>query len=146
MAAAAAMLVLAGCGREMRVLDPDQPLTPPVGPDDPRAPYFTDNYQQVAQGGRYFTWYGCGGCHGSNAQGALDLCDKAWRHGSSFDAVYHMIAERHGSIGQRIPEEQRWQVTAYVLALPTYDPAYRQRQDNDQKGEPQANQWQGPIR
>ncbi len=139
-----ALLVLAACSNEKRVLDADQPVTDPVGAHDPRTAQFQDNAYQVAQGGRYFTWYGCGGCHGNGAQGVNNLADNQWRHGGSADRVYASIAA-HGRLGAGIPAEQRWQLAAYVHQLPSLDPAYRRRQDNDQLGEPQGSNWSGPI-
>jgi cytochrome c oxidase cbb3-type subunit 3 len=142
--ALAALLILTGCSKEKRILDADQPVTDPVGPQDPRTKQFQDNAWQVSQGGRYFTWYGCGGCHGNGAQGANNLADGYWRHGSTADRVYASIA-KHGTLGARIPVEQRWKLAAFVQQLPLLDPAYRRRQDTDQLGEPQGDNWSGPV-
>jgi len=133
---------------EVRKVDPAQPQTAPVGPDDPRAPQFEANLFQVSQGGRYLTWYGCGACHGPQVGGVRDLADGAWRHGGDIHSVYRSIAERHGqhAYGRRVPAEQLWQMTAYVRQLGTLDPARRRRQDTDQRGEPQAASWNGPVR
>jgi len=139
------LFALAACSKENRVLDADQPVTDPVGVQDPRTRQFQDNAFQVSQGGRYFAWYGCSGCHGEQAHGTRDLSDGNWHHGSTPDQVYAAIA-RHGALGARIPPEQRWQLAAYVQQLPTLDRAYRRRQDLDQVGEPQGSIWTGPIR
>jgi len=139
------LLALAGCSKESRDLEASQPMTTPAGPADPRAAAFAGNAFQVAQGGRYFTWYGCGGCNGDDVTGPLDLGDRRRLHGNSVDQVYASIAGRHGTSGARIPPEQLWQLSAYVQQLPGLDPALRRRQDNDQKGEPQGAQWKGPL-
>ncbi len=136
--------LLAGCGKERRLLDPDQPITAPTSSTDPRLPAFHGNALQVSQGGRYFTWYGCGGCHGGDAQGPRDLADMRWRRGSGVDQVYASIAA-HGKLGARIPPEQLWQLAAYVAQLPGLDPAYRRRQDADQRGEAEGATWRGPL-
>lgn len=138
------LLLLAACSKEKRVLDADQPVTDPIGPQDPRTRQFQDNAFQVAQGGRYFAWYGCSNCHGDGARGPLDLAAGRWRHGSTPDRVYAAISG-HGALGARIQPEQRWQLAAYVQQLPKLDPAYRRRQDTDQVGEPQASHWTGSI-
>jgi cytochrome c oxidase cbb3-type subunit 3 len=65
--------VLAGCQPERRDLVLGQPLTPPIGAGDPRAALFEDNFYQVSQGGRLFTWYGCGDCHNASATGYRKL-------------------------------------------------------------------------
>ena len=148
---ALALLCIAAsaCSREARTLASDQPQTAPGGPQDPRLQRYQANVYQVAQGGRYFTWYGCGACHGADAAGALALGDDQWRHGSAADRVYAFIARGHpgeqARYGDLIPPEQLWQITAYVRELPKLDPARRQRQDADLAGEPQGRQWRGAV-
>ncbi len=148
--AALIALPVASCSAESRTAGPDLPQTAPNGAQDPRAAAYERNLYQVAQGGRYFTWYGCGGCHGSNAQGALNLGDRAWVHGGDLDQVYGFIADRHPGAqpgyAVRIPTEQLWQITAYVRNLPRLTPEKRRRQDLDQIGEPQGSNWSGPVR
>lgn len=53
-------LILSACQPERRELALGEPITPPTTPGDPRAKLFEDNFYQVSQGGRLFTWYGCG--------------------------------------------------------------------------------------
>lgn len=151
-AASAALLalLLAGCAKEARTLASDQPQTPPNGPGDPRAPRYEDNVYQVAQGSRYFTWYGCGGCHASDATGVRALGDGVWRHGNTPNRVYAFIAHGHsgasGDYGARIPVEQLWQITAFTRSLDKQDPARTRRGELDMKGEPQGDRWSGPVR
>jgi cytochrome c oxidase cbb3-type subunit 3 len=146
---AAVLLALSACNRESRTTAADLPQTPPMGAHDPRAARYERNAYQVAQGGRYFTWYGCGGCHGGGAKGVLDLGDTRWAHGSDLDRVYAFIAGghpgRHARYGERIPPEQLWQITAYVRNLPQLAPERRRRQDLEQVGEPQGRIWAGPV-
>jgi len=147
---AACACLLAGCSGESRTLGADLPQTAPKGAQDPRAAQYERNVFQVSQGGRYFTWYGCGACHGGEAGGALNLNDKIWVHGSDLDQVYAYIARGHpGALahyGERIPAEQLWQITAYVRTLPQLPPEKRRRQDVDMVGEPQGAKWTGPVR
>lgn len=145
--AIACIMLLAACSAEKRETRPAQPLTPPNGPSDPRIALVENNRYQVSQGGRYFTWYGCGACHGDDARGVLDLGDGVWHRGGGFDRVYDSIAHAHRApYGVRIPTEQLWQITAYVRELTALDRAQRRRQDLDQTGEPQAETWPGPVR
>lgn len=148
--AAGLSLATTACTKESRTLGPEQPQTPPNGPADPRASYFENNDYQVSQGGRYFTWYGCGGCHGDNAAGALDLAGDQHRHPARFDQLYAAIADGHTRFGTdygaKIPTEQLWQITAYVHELASLKPERRRRQDLDEAGEPQGNSWSGPVR
>ncbi len=150
--AAALYLVVAtivACSNEARPVGPDLPQTPPTRADDPRIDRYQKNAFQISQGSRYYTWYGCGGCH-TNGAGGPDLGLGRWRHGDGFDAVYASIA--HGHAGDeakyetRIPVEQLWQMTAYVRDLPTLDPAKRRRQDHDAVAEPQGRKAPAPLR
>lgn len=138
------LLGLAACGQERRVIDREQPLTDPISATDPRWTQYSGNAWQVAQGGRYFVWYGCARCHGAAAKGAVDLGDTHWRHAMPPDRAYTAI-NRHGRIAAGIPTEQRWQLAAYVQQLPSVDPARRRRQDLDQSAEAQKESWSGPL-
>ncbi len=142
-------LLLMACSSEKRTLGADLPQTAPTGPHDPRVPAYEQNAFQVSQGSRYFTWYGCGSCHGDDAKGSLDLSSAEREHGGSFDRTYAEIAQHrqtgNATYGSRIPVEQLWQITAYVRNLRETPPEKRRRQDIDQQGEPQGDNWTGPI-
>jgi cytochrome c oxidase cbb3-type subunit 3 len=144
------LVLLAGCSKEARTLSADLPQTPPYDAADPRIAKYQENAYQVAQGGRYFTWYGCGACHASGAKGVLDLGDGRWRHGGAFDQVYAVIAHGHRGVsanyGDKIPVEQLWQITAYTRDLTKVPPEKRRRQDHDQQAEPQGSTWTGAER
>lgn len=146
---ATGLLAVTGCSKEYRDLGPEQPQTAPRGPGDPRAAYFEGNSYQVSQGGRYFSWYGCAGCHGDAASGARDLAADMRQRPAMFDRVYAAIAD-HPAVPyryrERIPIEQLWQITAYVRSLKSLGPERRHRQNLDQAGEPQGTNWSGPVR
>lgn len=137
---------LAGCTQEARDVGPAAPLTRPLADDDPRVAFFRNNAWQIAQGGRYFAWYGCGACHAEGATGVRDLADTRWRHGSGFAAVFGAIADRHGALNYaaRVPVEQLWQMTAYTSDLWRHTPEKRRRMSKDQRAEPQGAHWQAP--
>lgn len=146
---AAALLLASACTRESRTVGPEQPQTPPNAATDPRITYFENNAYQIAQGGRYFTWYGCGACHAEGAPGARDLALEMTRQPRGFDTVYAAIADHRNvpmNYGARIPVEQLWQITAYVRSLPGIKPELRRRQNLDEAGEPQGSNWTGPVR
>lgn len=109
---AACALLLPGCGQESRAIGPDVPQTAPRAAEDSRAARYEGNVYQVAQGGRYFAWYGCGACHGRQASGPANLADGAWVHGGALNQVYHFIAsgQPHGDgpYAPRIAAEQLW--------------------------------------
>lgn len=127
-------------------MGPAMPQTPPVGDADPRVSRYQVNAYQVSQGARYFSWYGCVGCHSAKAQGVLDLADRRSRSGGGFAHVFAAIADRHGRLHYRanIPTEQLWQLTAYVRDLPEHTPEKRRRTAIDQKAEARGAQWSGP--
>lgn len=137
---------LCNCSQEARYVGPSLPQTPPSGDDDARIPAYQANFYQVAQGGRYFAWYGCSACHTDDAPGVRNLPDSLWRHGHGFSQVYASIADRHGRLNfrQRVPVEQLWQMTAYVRDLPEHTPDKRRRLEADQKSEPVGPAWTGP--
>lgn len=123
------------------------PQTPPISDVDPRIPDYQANFYQVAQGGRYFSWYGCSGCHSDGAGSVLDLGDGKWASGGGFAHVFTSIAGRHGRLryGERVPTEQLWQLAAYVRDLPAHTPEKRRRNAVDQAGEAQGAWWSGPL-
>jgi cytochrome c oxidase cbb3-type subunit 3 len=142
-------LSLSSCTAEQRSTGPEQPQTAPNGPLDTRIAFYENNASQLAQGGRYFSWYGCNACHADGVQGRLDLNDRRSRRGGNFDHVYIAIADGHTamtpSYRDRIPTAQLWQITAFVRSLPGLTAGKRRRGDVDQVGEPQAAQWTGPV-
>ncbi len=141
---------LAACEPEKRTLSPTAPLTDPSGVADARGSLFEGNFWQVSDGSLYFTWYGCGQCHGEGAKGVLDLGDDRWRYGGSMSDVFASIADGRAAgmpaYGKRMPQEQLSQVSAYVRELHKTKPAARRRQDLDQQGQPQAARWTGAVR
>jgi mono/diheme cytochrome c family protein len=148
--AALVVLGLSACEAEKRELGPTPPSSPPIGPNDPRIPQYQKNAYQISQGGRLFSWYGCQSCHGEQAKGAADLGDDRWRNGGSFDQVWTSIARGRAdgmpAYQGRVPDEQIWQLTAYVRDLHKYARVKSRRQNLDQKGEPQGTQWSGAVR
>lgn len=143
-------LALGACAPEKRDLTTTAPLSDPTSAGDGRAQLFEGNLWRVSQGGLYFTLYGCGACHGATAKGALDLGDDRWRYGGSIKDVFLSIAD--GRVGgmpayrSRMPQEQLWEVSAYVRHLHKTKPAARRRQDVDQQGQPTGDTWTGAIR
>ena len=81
-----------------------------------------ENAFLVNQGKRLYRWYNCNGCH---AQGGGDigppLMDDKWRYGHRPEDIYTTIVEGRPNgmpaFGGRIPEDQLWQIVAYVRSL-----------------------------
>jgi len=146
MKATAALLVAllaftaSSCEREARIFD-----KAPIDPN-PRAQADAVSDQQVGQAGRgmhalaasgsynetsayvlaqgklYYRWFNCIGCHAQGG-GAIGppLMDENWIYGKDPDAIFATIMEGRPngmpSFRGRIPEEQAWQVVAYVRSM-----------------------------
>jgi cytochrome c oxidase cbb3-type subunit 3 len=76
----------------------------------------------LAQGRIYYRWFNCVGCH---AQGGGDmgpaLMDASWIYGKTPGDLFVTIMDGRPngmpSFRGRIPEEQAWQIVAYVRSL-----------------------------
>ncbi|MGN6388074.1 MAG: c-type cytochrome [Burkholderiaceae bacterium] len=134
-AAIAVAALLAGCYREKRQFE-----TPPSGqkamettrltalqpgepePKSPAKDPYEENAYAVSQGQQLFRQYNCNGCH---AQGGGDsgpaLMDGKWIYGSEPANVFATIAQGRPngmpSFGGHVPEDQIWQLVAYVRSM-----------------------------
>jgi cytochrome c oxidase cbb3-type subunit 3 len=104
------------------------PVGPVPGPDQQAAlarnPY-ADNAIALTDGRKLFVRYNCAGCHGDHGGGGMgpSLRDPVWIYGSSDAHLFASIAEgrAHGmpAWGTKVPENQIWQLVAYIQALGT---------------------------
>ena len=128
------VIMLAGCQRERRDfklpngeqlaqatrLTDLQPGSPSQ-PGSPGSP-FRDNAFGLSEGKRLYTAYNCSGCHaqGGGAIGPA-LMDHRWIYGSRPEQIYSTIVEGRPNgmpaFGGRIPDQQVWQIVAYVESL-----------------------------
>jgi cytochrome c oxidase cbb3-type subunit 3 len=135
---AAAILILGACDREDRDYRAD-PL--PRGPREQIAQVslspggsapqvhtsglgeqYEKSAYQIAQGKTLFTWFNCNGCHangGGNSGPAL--MDDKWIYGSKIENIVETIREGRPngmpSFRGKIPDNQVWQLAAYVRSL-----------------------------
>jgi cytochrome c oxidase cbb3-type subunit 3 len=80
------------------------------------------NAYALAEGKRLFSWYNCNGCH---AEGGGDkgpaLMDNVWIYGSEPQNVFATIVQGRPNgmpaFGGRIPENEVWELVAYVRSL-----------------------------
>ena len=133
----AALLILmaaAGCERERRdfklpdgdrltsstrltSLQPGAP-SPPPALESP----FRNNAHGLSEGKRLYSAYNCVGCHaqGGGAIGPA-LMDHRWIYGSRPEQIYSTIVQGRPNgmpaFAGRIPEQQLWQLVAYVESL-----------------------------
>jgi cytochrome c oxidase cbb3-type subunit 3 len=132
---------LAGCYREKREFQSPPQTSPPdpakgsdLRPGDrpalksgskptPDRSHLDENAYAVNQGKRLFRWYNCSGCHGGGGGGGMGatLSDAGWRYGHEPAAIYATIVEGRPNgmpaFGGRIPDDQVWQLVAYVRSL-----------------------------
>ena len=134
-------LLAAGCEREARRFDvqaknqspketaerlsDNQPALAQAG--KVRAPLRSDspydeNAYAVNQGKRLYRWYNCNGCHGMGGGGiGPPLMDSEWRYGgdpaSIFESIMRGRPQGMPSFGSHIPEDQVWQIVAYVRSM-----------------------------
>jgi len=118
-------LLVAACEREKREFDP--------GPEGAqlgrslsgvdRMSHYERNAHALATGKRLWTWYNCSGCHANGGGGASGpaLMDAQWIYGWDTASIYKSIADGRPNgmpaYRGRIPEDQLWQLTAYVRSL-----------------------------
>ena len=89
---------------------------------DPRAAQYYDNPGAVMAGRRLFGQYNCSGCH-SNGGGGMgpSLMDDEWIYGSRLEQIHQTLVEGRPngmpSWGGKVPDEQLWQISAYVRSM-----------------------------
>jgi cytochrome c oxidase cbb3-type subunit 3 len=125
----------AACRRERREVvplngqaeRPDAVRLTPLQPGKPRPPRptnraYADNAYAMSEGKRLYSAFNCNGCH-ANGGGGIGpaLMDDEWIYGSDPDQVYSTIVQGRPdgmpSFGGRIPEQEVWQIVAYVESL-----------------------------
>lgn len=80
------------------------------------------NAFDISEGQRLFKWFNCGGCH-FNGGGGIGpaLMDDQWIYGSSMENIAASIREGRPngmpSFRGKIPEDQVWQIAAYVRSM-----------------------------
>lgn len=104
---------LAGCERELRRFG---------APPDPQPEDYTGNAYATNNGKRLFRWYNCNGCHAAGGGGiGPPLMDAQWRYGDDPHSIYESIMRGRPNgmpaFGGRIPEDQAWQIVAYVRSM-----------------------------
>lgn len=87
-------------------------------------PYSNDPVA-LQNGWRLFNWYNCSGCHGGHAGGGMgpSLRDAVWIYGDRDDQIFDSIAQGRSNgmpaWGTKIPEDQIWQLVAYIKSMRT---------------------------
>jgi cytochrome c oxidase cbb3-type subunit 3 len=131
------VLTLAACQREERDTRPDPthgsgaqpvPVTTlaPGGErpqaDSEKARQFEANAFHLNEGKRLFSWFNCSGCH-ANGGGGMGpaLMDDKWIYGSSIENIHASIRDGRPNgmpaFRDRVPDDQIWELAAYVRSL-----------------------------
>jgi cytochrome c oxidase cbb3-type subunit III len=122
------LLALYGCEREHR---PTKAPPAASGVGDPSyaasgatpvSNRYEENAYAVSQGKTLYRAYNCNGCHAAGGGNmGPPLMDAKWRYGADPGAIYASIA--HGrpngmpAFGEHVPEDQIWQLVAYVRSM-----------------------------
>ncbi|ACA17404.1 cytochrome c class I [Methylobacterium sp. 4-46] len=135
---ALAALALAACQREDREARPSpvgaesreqvalSDLSPgealPTTRTSGRAKQFEGNAYHLSQGKKLFTWFNCSGCHAQGGGGmGPALIDDRWIYGGSIENIVQTIREGRPngmpSFRGRIPDDQIWELAAYVRSM-----------------------------
>jgi cytochrome c oxidase cbb3-type subunit 3 len=131
----AALLALAGCHKQEQAVLPlaQGPDAVPVSALIPaggalpkdlshRAMPYYDNADAVMKGKQLYNAMNCVGCH-ANGGGAIGpaLMDDVWIYGGRLDQIYATIYQGRPNgmpaWGGKIPDEQMWQIAAYVRSM-----------------------------
>jgi cytochrome c oxidase cbb3-type subunit 3 len=83
---------------------------------------YEGNAYAVSQGKRWFRWYNCNGCHASGGGGmGPALMDDKWLYGSAPSQIAASIVQGRPNgmpaFASRIPDDQVWQLVAYVRSM-----------------------------
>ena len=131
-------LVLASCDREDReyranpvtaeseekiALSPLSPgPNPPVERRSGLGGGYEDNAFHVSQGKKLYVWFNCNGCHANGGgDSGPPLMDDKWIYGGEIQNIYATIQQGRPngmpSFRGRIPDQQIWQISAYVRSM-----------------------------
>jgi len=154
--AVALSVVSIGCEREVR---PFQDLSaasntsqkptlsqlyPGAPPPQPESSPFQHDAYAMAEGKRLFDSYNCSGCHAHGGGGmGPALMDDQWIYGSNPANIFETIVEGRPngmpSFRNKIPDQQVWQLVAYVQSMNGQAPidVMPGRSDHLSKGPPE---------
>jgi cytochrome c oxidase cbb3-type subunit III len=153
------LAILCGCKREERPFNsqrmsgtenqPHQVTDLIPGPEhahpSPVQNFYEVNAWGMAEGKRLYEFYNCVGCHAHGGGGmGPPLMDMKWIYGSNPEQVFASIVEGRPngmpSFRGKIPEEQVWQIAAYVRSLGGLTSSgVETARDDHMKGKPPEN-------
>ena len=109
------------------------------------------NAYALSEGKRLYSAYNCVGCHAQGGGGiGPALMDHRWIYGSRGEQIYSTIVQGRPNgmpaFGGRIPDQQLWQIVAYVQSLSGNVPkdAAPGRNDDMQSSKPELRREPKP--
>jgi len=106
-----------------------QPGVAQSSPPSEKGKQFEGNAWQVSQGQKLYKAFNCNGCHAAGGGGiGPALMDAEWRYGGSIEQIHATISQGRPngmpSFRGKVPDDQIWQVAAYVRTLSGNAPKY----------------------
>lgn len=159
------VLIAAGCRREDREIATPPPQsgdtglvalsnTAPgaAGPErlsSATGQKYNGNAYHISEGRRWFAWFNCTGCHAHGGGGSGPaLMDDKWLYGGFIENIAATIREGRPngmpSFRNRIPEDQIWQIAAYVRSMSGNAPAAARPARSDDLNPGPAEQSRAP--
>src|SRR4051794_9280574 len=130
------LLLLTACEREERDFSKEpktkeqvvalSSLSPgdgiPQSASNPDSKQYQKNAFQLSEGKRLFGWFNCTGCHSNGGGGSgPPLMDAKWIYGGNIENIVDTIREGRPngmpSFRGKIPDNEIWQIAAYVRSL-----------------------------
>jgi cytochrome c oxidase cbb3-type subunit 3 len=135
--AALAVLALPSCKREKRetrasTVPTEQPRqlalstnhagSTQAPPMESAGKQYEESAYQITEGKRLYTWFNCNGCHANGGgDSGPPLMDDKWIYGGEIQNIYATIQQGRPngmpSFRGRIPDQQIWQISAYVRSM-----------------------------
>lgn len=119
----------ASAGAMPAVYAPVGPVPGPGKQANTAANPFAKDAVALQEGRRLFVRFNCSGCHGGHAGGGMgpSLRDVTWIYGNRDAEIFSSIAQGRArgmpAWGTKLPQEQIWQLVAYIQSLRTPDEA-----------------------
>jgi cytochrome c oxidase cbb3-type subunit III len=162
----ALLITMAGCEREEREFNAPPPqsgdtgvtvlssiapgMEPPPTTLSATGQKYNENAYHISEGKRWFAWFNCTGCHGHGGGGSGPaLMDEKWIYGGSIEHIAATIREGRPNgmptFGGKIPEQQIWQIAAYVRSMSGNAPKPARPSRNDGLNPGPAEQQREPL-
>jgi cytochrome c oxidase cbb3-type subunit 3 len=160
------LLAIAGCEREEREFQSPPPqsgdagaavlstLSPgssaPQATPSSTGTKYNQNAYHISEGKRWFRWFNCNGCHANGGGGSGPaLMDEKWIYGGSIEHIAATIRQGRPngmpSFDGKIPEQQIWQLAAYVRSMSGNAPKPARPSRNDGLNPGPAEQQREPL-